>query len=94
MWRALAEEAEAPSPIELLIVVAIIAAIAIPNLMRARMSAKESSAAGSIRTINTGQVSYATIYPSICFSSNYATWVVQPLAPQPRTRAALATTFR
>src|SRR5260370_26262833 len=53
------------SLIELLIVVAIIliiAAIAIPNLMRARMSANESSAVGSIRTINTAQVSYFTTY--------------------------------
>jgi len=59
------------SLIELLIVVAIIliiAAIAIPNLMRARMSANESSAAGSIRTINTGEVSYAAAYPSIGFT--------------------------
>ena len=58
------------SLIELLIVVAIIliiAAIAIPNLMRARMSANESSAAGSIRTINTAEVSYATNYPTMGF---------------------------
>jgi type IV pilus assembly protein PilA len=60
------------SLIELLIVVAIIliiAAIAIPNLMRARMSANESSAAGSIRTINTGEVSYAAAYPSVGFTA-------------------------
>ena len=60
------------SLIELLIVVAIIhiiAAIAIPNLMRARMSANESSAAGSIRSINTGQVSYAAAYPSLGFTA-------------------------
>ena len=47
------------SLIELLIVVAIIliiAAIAIPNLLRARISANESSAASSVRTINTAQV--------------------------------------
>jgi len=53
------------SLIELLIVVAIIliiAAIAIPNLMRARMSANESSAVGSIRTVITTQVQYATTY--------------------------------
>ena len=46
------------SLIELLIVVAIIliiAAIAIPNLLRARMAANESSAVGSLRTINTGK---------------------------------------
>src|SRR5215471_15442638 len=51
------------SLIELLIVVAIIliiAAIAIPNLLRARMAANESAAASSIRTINTAEVSYIT----------------------------------
>jgi type IV pilus assembly protein PilA len=60
------------SLIELLIVVAIIliiAAIAIPNLMRARMSANESSAAGSIRTINTAEVSYSTAYPTVGFTA-------------------------
>src|SRR2546427_11950352 len=53
------------SLIELLIVVAIIliiAAIAIPNLMRSRMAANEASAVGSIRTINTAQVTYSTTY--------------------------------
>jgi type IV pilus assembly protein PilA len=55
------------SLIELLIVVAIIliiAAIAIPNLLRSKMAANESSAAGSIRTINTAEVTYATLFPS------------------------------
>ncbi|HXZ31162.1 MAG TPA: prepilin-type N-terminal cleavage/methylation domain-containing protein, partial [Terriglobales bacterium] len=49
------------SLIELLIVVAIIliiAAIAIPNLLRARIAANESSAVQSLRTINTAQVTY------------------------------------
>lgn len=53
------------SLIELLIVVAIIliiAAIAIPNLMRARMAANETSAVGSLRTINTAAVSYYSTY--------------------------------
>ncbi len=47
--------------IELMIVVAIIAiiaAIAIPNLLRSRMSANEASAVGGIRTISTGEISY------------------------------------
>lgn len=60
------------SLIELLIVVAIIliiAAIAIPNLLRARISANESSAVGSIRTINTSEVSYATAYPQQGFGA-------------------------
>ena len=53
------------SLIELLIVVAIIliiAAIAIPNLLRARMAANESSAASGIRTINTAEISYYSSY--------------------------------
>ena len=53
------------SLIELLIVVAIIliiAAIAIPNLMRSRMAANESSAVGSLRSINTAQVTYSTTW--------------------------------
>jgi type IV pilus assembly protein PilA len=55
------------SLIELLIVVAIIliiAAIAIPNLLRSRMAANEASAVGSIRTINTSAVTYSSTYPS------------------------------
>ena len=53
------------SLIELLIVVAIIliiAAIAIPNLLRARMAANESSAVGSLRTINTADATYLSTY--------------------------------
>ena len=49
------------SLIELLIVVAIIliiAAIAIPNLLRSKMSANDSAAASTIRTINTSEVTY------------------------------------
>jgi type IV pilus assembly protein PilA len=59
------------SLIELLIVVAIIliiAAIAIPNLLRARMAANESSAVGSIRTINTGEITYSASYPTVGFA--------------------------
>jgi len=59
------------SLIELLIVVAIIliiAAIAIPNLLRARIAANESSAVASIRTINTAEISYNSAYPTVGFS--------------------------
>jgi len=61
------------SLIELLIVVAIIliiAAIAIPNLLRARMAANESSAVASIRTINTAEVTYNSSYPTVGFSAD------------------------
>ena len=60
------------SLIELLIVVAIIliiAAIAIPNLLRARIAANEASAVGSVRTINTAEVSYNTSFPSVGFAT-------------------------
>jgi type IV pilus assembly protein PilA len=60
------------SLIELLIVVAIIliiAAIAIPNLLRARMAANESSAVGSDRTINTAEVTYNSTFPTVGFTS-------------------------
>jgi prepilin-type N-terminal cleavage/methylation domain-containing protein len=53
------------SLIELLIVVAIIliiAAIAIPNLLRSRIAANQASAVGSVRTLITAEVTYATTY--------------------------------
>ncbi len=58
--------------IELLIVVAIIgiiAAIAVPGLLRARMSGNESSAIGSLRAINSAQASYS----AGCGQGGYAT---------------------
>lgn len=60
------------SLIELLIVVAIIliiAAIAVPNLLRSRIAANEASAVGSVRTINTAEVTYAATYPDTGFTT-------------------------
>ena len=45
-----------------LAIVGIIAAIAIPNLLRARIAANESSAVGNVRTLNTALVSYQATY--------------------------------
>jgi type IV pilus assembly protein PilA len=59
------------SLIELLIVVAIIliiAAIAIPNLLRARIAANESAAVSAVRTINTAEVTYSTTYPTVGYA--------------------------
>jgi type IV pilus assembly protein PilA len=56
--------------IELLIVVGIIlviAAIAVPNLMRARTAGNEASAVGSLRAINTASQAYLSFYPSVGF---------------------------
>jgi type IV pilus assembly protein PilA len=78
--------------IELLIVVAIIgiiAAIAIPGLLRARMSGNEASAIGSLRALNSGQATYA----SSCAGGNYASaWAtLVPAAPaQPYVSVDLA----
>lgn len=61
------------SLIELLIVVAIIliiAAMAIPNLLRARIAANESSAVNSIRAINTAEISYQTAFPQVGYAAN------------------------
>jgi type IV pilus assembly protein PilA len=59
------------SLIELLIVVAIIlviAAIAIPNLLRARIAANQSSAAAAVRTITTAEITYFSAFPTIGYA--------------------------
>ena len=61
------------SLIELLIVVAIIliiAAIAIPNLMRSRIAANDAAAASNLRTINTAEVTYSTTYPQMGYAAD------------------------
>ena len=80
------------SLIELLIVVAIIliiAAIAIPNLLRSRMAANEASAVGSLRTINTAEVTYATTYPTIGFAALTALGGTAPCTSATSTSACL-----
>ncbi len=67
------------SLIELLIVVAIIliiAAIAIPNLLKARISANESSAVGSVRTLTTANVQYSAQCPRTVFLLRWRTLVL------------------
>jgi type IV pilus assembly protein PilA len=69
------------SLIELLIVVAIIliiAAIAVPNLLRSRMSAAQASAVGSVHTIGTAAIEYSSTYgngfpPSLAAIGNNGT---------------------
>jgi type IV pilus assembly protein PilA len=76
------------SLIELLIVVAIIliiAAIAIPNLLRARIAANESSAVSSIRTVNTGEATYDMTFPTTGYSATLAA-----LGPSAATGCAAA----
>jgi type II secretory pathway pseudopilin PulG len=51
----------------------VVAAVAIPNLLRSRMAANEASAVGSVRTVNTAQITYAATYPQRGFAPNLAT---------------------
>ncbi len=77
------------SLIELLIVVAIIliiSAIAIPNMMRARMAANEASAVSSIRTITTAETTYASTFPTIGY-----TCTLSDLGPPPPGNPAIST---
>ncbi|HSC46181.1 MAG TPA: DUF4190 domain-containing protein [Candidatus Acidoferrum sp.] len=48
----------------------IIAAIAIPNLLRARMAANEASAVGTLRTYNTAMITYASACPDIGYPAS------------------------
>jgi type IV pilus assembly protein PilA len=64
------------SLIELLIVVAIIliiAAIAIPNLLQARLAANEASAVGSLAAIKTSEIAYTTAYPTVGYAPDIGT---------------------
>ena len=73
------------SLIELLIVVAIIliiAAIAIPNLLRSKIAANESSAVGSVRTIGTAEVTYQSSW-----GTGFAVGLTQLGGPPPCTVA-------
>jgi prepilin-type N-terminal cleavage/methylation domain-containing protein len=77
------------SLIELLLVVAvilIIAAIAIPNFLHARMRANEASAVSSIRVITTAAEAYSTTYPNLGYPvllTNLGG--AEPCAPSPMT---------
>ncbi len=83
------------SLIELLIVVAIIliiAAIAIPNLLRARIAANESSAVASVRTINTAMISYNSSYPTVGFAGSLGALAGTSCTPPSSTGACLIDT--
>lgn len=63
------------SLIELLIVVSIIliiAAIALPSLLRARIAANDSAAASTLRTLNASEITYSTTYPASGYAPSLA----------------------
>jgi prepilin-type N-terminal cleavage/methylation domain-containing protein len=77
------------SLIELLIVVAIIliiAAIAIPNLLRSRIAANQASAVGSLRTLNTAEITYSSTY-NVGFTATLS-YLQPPTTAQPTSTAA------
>ena len=79
------------SLIELLIVVAIIliiAAIAIPNLLRSRIAANEASAVGSLRTLNTSEITYNSTYPSVGFTCSLSAMGPPTSGTSPNSSAA------
>jgi len=61
------------------------AAVAIPNLLRARVAANEASAVATLRAINVAQVSYSASYPQRGFAQNLATLGSDPAAPRAAT---------
>jgi prepilin-type N-terminal cleavage/methylation domain-containing protein len=80
------------SLIELLIVVTIImviAAIAVPNLMRSRIAANEASAVGAMRSIATAETAYATTYATAAYSNDLASLGGTDCAPASSTSACL-----
>jgi prepilin-type N-terminal cleavage/methylation domain-containing protein len=78
------------SLIELLIVVAIIliiAAIAIPNLLRSRIAANQASAVGSLRTLNTAEVTYSSTF-NVGFSADMPSLASPAAGGNPTSTAA------
>lgn len=79
------------SLIELLIVVAIIlviAAIAIPSFIRAKIAANEASAVTSMHAVSTAEIGYLTLYPTLGFSPSLAALGDGGTTPCPGTSAA------
>jgi type II secretory pathway pseudopilin PulG len=61
--------------------VLIVAAVAIPNLLRSKIAANEASAVGSTRTINTAEITYQATYPKRGFAPDLASLGPDPHQP-------------
>lgn len=61
----------------------VVAAVAIPNLLRSRIAANEASALGSVRSVNTAQVVYLSTYPKRGYAPNLASLGGDPRGNDP-----------
>ena len=80
------------SLIELLIVVAIIlviAAVAVPSFLRSRIVANEAAAVGSLRTLNTAQISYESAYSTVGYATTLGALSGTSCAPPSSSGACL-----
>jgi type IV pilus assembly protein PilA len=83
------------SLIEMLIVVAIIliiTAIAVPSFLNSRLQANESSAAASLRSLNSAQITYNSTYPTVGFASTLSALSGTTCNPPTSTGACLVDT--
>src|SRR5580693_984694 len=62
-------------------VILVVAAVAIPNLMRAQMAANESSAIATMRTVVVAEVAYFSSFPEKGYATELATLGPDPLGP-------------
>lgn len=77
-------------------IILVAAAIAIPNLMRARIAANESSAVGMMRTIGVAQVMYSSAYPDKGYAPDLASLGPDPSGaghPSPEHSSAIDATL-
>jgi type II secretory pathway pseudopilin PulG len=65
--------------------VMVVAAIAIPNLLRSRMAANEASAVGSVRTVNVAEITYAAAYPQRGYAPDLAALGEDPRDPKAKS---------
>jgi len=66
--------------------VMVVAAIAFPNLIRSRTAANEASAIGSVRTVNTAEITYLNVYPKRGYAPDLATLGLDPHNPKAETQ--------
>lgn len=67
----------------------IVAAITIPNLLRARITTNERSAVSTLHTVHTAELSYKSLYPTVGYACNLSTLTANALSQPSAEHAAL-----